>query len=90
MTRKSRELRHEGGELLGMGVEVLVVTSAERDAVGGVVPQVGAASFRLNVGRVQIGVGSALGELTSPVVQFQHGESAPAAGGLRGCRAQRR
>ncbi len=56
--------------LYGMVVEVPMMGAAEGQAVGGVVAQVGAAGFWLDVGGVKAGVGATIGRSASPVVQF--------------------
>jgi len=63
-----------GGEkhlpLRGVVVEVPMMRAAEGKTVGGVVAQVRAERFWLDVGGVKAGVGAAIGYSASPVVQF--------------------
>ena len=66
------ELLYESTELKRVGVEVLVVGAAERDAVGGIVAR-GPVRARDHVGGIEAGVGTAAGELAGPAIEHQDG-----------------
>jgi hypothetical protein len=56
-----------------VGVEVLVMPAAERDAVGGIVAG-GEIRARYDVGGVEVGIGFTAGELAGPAIEHQYGQ----------------